>query len=130
MMLAMSTEIAAVGVQDFTGKAQLADSAIAVSLTGNADYAAQDALRQLLGGIHEAATQQPVKSVSFDLWDLEFMNSSCFKTLVSWITQVQELPDDARYQVSFRSNPGFHWQKRSLRALVSFAPELLTITEA
>ena len=64
-----------------------------------------------------------------DLRDLEFMNSSCFKSFVSWITDIQELEPAQQYKVRFLSNSKLHWQKRSLHSLRCFAVELITVTE-
>jgi len=63
------------------------------------------------------------------LRQLEFMNSSCFKSFVSWVTDIQELDDAKRYKVRFLSNPTYHWQKRSLHSLRCFAVELITVVE-
>jgi hypothetical protein len=57
------------------------------------------------------------------------MNSSSFKSFVSWITNIQELEADHQYKVKFLSNPSMHWQKRSLHSLRCFAVELITVTE-
>ncbi|HEY4181544.1 MAG TPA: hypothetical protein VGM90_32075 [Kofleriaceae bacterium] len=126
----MSTEIAAVDAEDFKGQALHDGEAIETSLQGTADYAALDALEMMLGRVHAEAKRLGVRNVTVDMRKLEFMNSSCFKTLVSWITDVQELPEAARYKVTFLSNPKLYWQKRSLHSLRSFAVDLVTITEA
>ena len=62
-----------------------------------------------------------------DFERLEFMNSSCFKNFVAWINRVQEMEARSRYQIRFVSNPGLHWQKRSLSALQCFAVDLVQI---
>jgi hypothetical protein len=66
--------------------------------------------------------------VEVDFRDLEFLNSSCFKAFVTWFAQVQELADGEQYNIRLISNPRKHWQRRSLGALGSFAPGLVTIT--
>jgi hypothetical protein len=68
-----------------------------------------------------------VREVAIDLHQLEFMNSSCFKNVVSWLNRVQELPTTAQYYVRFLSNPALLWQRRSLHALQCFANELVRI---
>ena len=62
-----------------------------------------------------------------DVRELEFMNSSCFKSIVSWLTSIMELPPPEQYKVHFLSNPERLWQRRSLHALRSFALMLVTI---
>ncbi len=58
---------------------------------------------------------------------LEFMNSSCMKTFVTWIGLDQGLEADKQYKIRFRSNPEIHWQRRSLHALSRFAADLVTV---
>ncbi len=126
----MSTEVAAVSGEDFTGTATHDGSVITAMLEGNADYAALDAVEMLLNRTHTEAKRLAVTEVVVDLRHLEFMNSSCFKCFVSWITEIQELVEPAQYKVRFLSNPQLHWQKRSLHSLRCFAVDLITVTEA
>ena len=126
----MITEIVALRGEDFAATATHEGSAITAHLEGNADYAALDAVEMLLNRTHAEAKRLAVSEVIIDLEKLEFMNSSCFKCFVSWITEVQELPPPAQYKVRFLSNPQLHWQKRSLHSLRCFAVELITVTEA
>ena len=123
----MSTEVASVSGEDFAGTASHDGTAITVQLKGNADYAALDGIEMLLTRTHAEAKRQQVAEVIVDLKQLEFMNSSCFKGFVSWITDIQELPENAQYKVRFLSNPAMHWQKRSLHSLRCFAVELITV---
>jgi hypothetical protein len=126
----MSTEVAAVTGEDFAGTASHEENAIHAKLTGNADFAALDAVEMLLRRTHSEARRLGVREVVVDLKQLEFMNSSCFKCFVSWIADIQELAEPAQYKVKFVSNPQLHWQKRSLHSLRCFAVELITIAEA
>ncbi len=79
---------------------------------------------------HAEAKRLSARKVVIDLRELEFMNSSCFKCFVSWISDVQDLPEGQLYKVEFLSNPQLHWQKRSLHSLRCFAVELITVTES
>ena len=123
------TEVVTVSGDDFAGAAHHDGDTIAVMIKGNADYAALDALEMLLTRVHAEARRLGVKEAVVDLRSLEFMNSSCFKSFVSWINDVQELDEPQRYKVKFRSNPKLHWQKRSLHSLRCFAVELITVVE-
>jgi anti-anti-sigma regulatory factor len=49
-----------------------------------------ETVEKLLTTVHEQATASHVAEVKVDLRCLELMNSSCFKSFVSWISQVQE----------------------------------------
>lgn len=126
----MITEVVAVKGEDFAATATHEGAAIKALLTGNADYAALDAVELLLTRTHAEAKRLAVSEVIVDLKQLEFMNSSCFKCFVSWITDIQELAQPAQYKVKFLSNAQLHWQRRSLHSLRCFAVELITVTEA
>jgi hypothetical protein len=126
----MSMEVVAVSGEDFMATAIHEGSAITALLKGNADYAALDAVEMLLSRTHAEAKRLAVSEVIVDLKLLEFMNSSCFKCFVSWITDIQELAVPAQYKVRFLSNAHLHWQKRSLHSLRCFAVELITVSEA
>ena len=103
------------------------DGRITACLRGNADLRAQESLKAFLPAIHAEAMRLEVREVVVDLRALEFMNSSCFKALVTWVTQVQELPEERRYGIRFRSSAQLHWQRRSLNALRGFAIDLIQL---
>ncbi len=123
------SELVTVTGDDFAGSAHVDGSTVQAVLKGNADYAAFDALEMLLNRIHAETKRLAATEVVVDLRQLEFMNSSCFKSFVSWVTDIQELDDAKRYKVKFLSNPAYHWQKRSLHSLRCFAVELITVVE-
>jgi hypothetical protein len=124
------SELVSVSGDDFSGTAVHDGTAIRARLKGNADYAALDALEMLLNRLHAESKQRAVADVVVDLRELEFMNSSCFKSFVSWITDIQELDEGKRYKVKFISNPKLHWQKRSLHSLRCLAVELISVDES
>ncbi len=103
---------------------------ILVRCRGNADLRAREPLESLLGRVDAEARRLRVAEVEVDLRDLEFMNSSCFKSFVSWIGRVQDLEPEMQYRIRFVSNPSMHWQQRSLHALRCFAVELVSIETA
>lgn len=123
------SELLSVKGEDFAGVATQEGTTITASLKGNADYAAIDAVEKLLDKTHTEATRTSATEVVIDMRQLEFMNSSCFKCFVSWITEIQELPEAQQYKVKFQSNSQLHWQKRSLHSLRCFAVELITVAE-
>ena len=103
------------------------DAGLMVRLSGTADLRVTETVEKLLATVHEQAMASHVAEVKVDLRSLEFMNSSCFKSFVSWISQVQELGVSAQYRIHFYSNPAILWQRRSLNALSCFAAHLVTI---
>ena len=94
-------------------------------LTGTADGRAMQPLAQLLPALHTRVLELGAKKVVVDCTDLEFMNSSCFKSFVTWIATAEEA--GLKYQIVFVSSPKQLWQRRSLHALVTFAPRLVSI---
>jgi hypothetical protein len=120
-------EVISVASGELHGDASHQDGVMTVRIAGVADYAALDALEELLGAVHDECVRSKVKQTDVDLRQLEFMNSSCFKCLVSWITVLQEIAPAAQYKIAFISNPQMHWQKRSLHSLQCFAETLITV---
>ncbi len=100
---------------------------LVVRLTGTADLRVTETVEKLLTTVHQQATSGHLGEVKVDLRGLEFMNSSCFKSFVTWISEVQELAESAQYRILFFSNPAILWQRRSLNALSCFAAHLVTI---
>ncbi len=116
-----------VSLRDFSASVTAESGTIEVRLTGNADMAAKDGLDALLPGVHAEAQRMGVHEVRIDFRELEFMNSSCFKSFVSWISDVGELEAKKQYKIRFISKPEMHWQRRSLHALRCFAVDLITV---
>lgn len=100
--------------------------ALVAKLSGTADLRVTDSVEAILNRVHQKAMELGIVEVHMDLRELEFMNSSCFKSFVSWISDVSELPT-GQYRIRFLSNPSILWQRRSLHALSCFAAELVTI---
>jgi hypothetical protein len=119
--------IASVHDVDFAAEASVSDGVLRASVSGNADLNVRLALERFLAAVHEEARNQKLRNVSLDVRQLAFMNSSCLKSLVVWVTQIQDLPADQRYQVTLVSSPTLYWQKRSLVAISSLASDIVTI---
>lgn len=100
---------------------------LVVELVGNADHRTSDQMRELCVRLHTAALVAKVTAAVIDLRQLEFMNSSCFKALVTWVSDIQDLEPPTRYKLRAFSNPGIPWQKRSLQSLQYFAVDLVTV---
>jgi hypothetical protein len=98
-----------------------------LSLRGNAESSAADDLIGLFRRLHDECVRTGVRDVRIDLRDLEFMSSSCFKSFVSWVLQIEELSAGARYAVVLVQSPAHHWQERSLHALAAMGPDVISI---
>jgi anti-anti-sigma factor len=120
-------DVAPIDDPTFTAAVACAGDGLLVTLAGNGDVRAQDALEVFLGQLHGEADRLGVTQVEIDCRELKFMNSCCLKALVSWIGAVQD--SGGHYRICFLSNPRLHWQKRSFRALTCFAAELVTVQQ-
>jgi hypothetical protein len=119
------TDITNISEETFKASAVQDGDDIVLRLTGNADVVAKRHLDSLLNTVHDHARQRGIGRVYVDIRQLAFMNSSCFKDLISWLDKVREARE--RYYVTFQSSSSRHWQKRSLHALSCFAPDLVAI---
>jgi hypothetical protein len=111
----------------FETRRELRGDRIGIALIGNADLRVRLDLAEWLADVHAEALRLKVEAVDVDVTALEFMNSSCFKGFVGWLTNIMELPKDRQYRVTFHSNPETLWQRRSLHALRSFALMIVTV---
>ena len=102
------------------------ETGLVAKLSGTADLRVTDSVEAILTRVHQKALELGIPEVRMDLRELEFMNSSCFKSFVSWISEVSDLTA-GQYRIRFLSNPSILWQRRSLNALSCFAAELVTI---
>ena len=103
------------------------DPVLTVVLTGNADMRAREPLHALLISLHEEACRIAAKEVVIDFRAVDFMNSSCLKEFVGWLTQVQESGPERFYKICFLSAAVMSWQRRSLQALRWFAMDAIRI---
>ncbi len=84
-------------------------------------------LNPFVDAAHKELSAAGVKHIDVDLRDLEFCNSSGFKSFIYWIQLIQKLPAPQQYKLRFKTNPQRRWQKTSLLALSCFAVELTEI---
>jgi hypothetical protein len=123
----MSTNIEAIREHDFTADVAQSDRSFTVTIAGNADLNVKTQLDRFLAMVHTDAQRLKLEEVTVDFRRLDFMNSSCLKCLVSWITRIQDLPAASQYRLTFVSSPAMYWQKRSLHALSCLASDLVTV---
>jgi anti-anti-sigma factor len=112
---------------DFSANAGGAGPELTITLSGNADLNVKVELERFMTAVHEEARRTGTKEVIVDVRDLEFMNSSCLKSFVWWISSVQALAAAHQYKITFVSSPSMYWQRRSLRALAGLAREIVAV---
>jgi hypothetical protein len=115
--------------KSFRAEAVLDAGGVAVRFTGTADLNVKPHVDRFLCEVHAEACRTDVASVSVDMSGLDFINSSCLKAFVTWITTVQEMAQ-GRYQISFMFKPARDWQKRSVEALSRLGEDVVTTREA
>ena len=88
---------------------------LVVRISGEAAMHSVEALSDYLKTLHREALQRRVAAVVVDIQELRFLNSACFKVLISWIASVAR--GEPQYRITFVGNHEIAWQKRSLVAL-------------
>jgi len=86
-----------------------------------------EVLNPFVEAVHAQLVARRASEISVDFLDLEFCNSSGFKSFVFWLEQIRRLPEAQRYRLRFISSAGRRWQRVSLLALTSFGGENVTI---
>jgi hypothetical protein len=112
---------------DFNAHASASERSILVRLTGTADLTVKNHLDSFLRAVHTEARRRLAEVVTVDVRQLDFINSSCLKSFVWWISTVQEQPGKGRYRIIFLSSPSKPWQRRSLSSLACIASDIITV---
>jgi len=100
---------------------------VEVRLRGSAELGSKATLDEFFSDVFAAS--QGRREVIVDLTQLEYMNSSSLKSLLSWIVRVRDLPEPQRHKIRLLSNPELHWQQRSLHSLVSMCGDVIEVEE-
>jgi hypothetical protein len=117
----------AIHEDDFDAEASVQGTNMQVALTGTADLTVKRQLDYFLHNLHAQAQKRALGQVSVDVRRLEFMNSSCLKSLAWWVGAVQEQPPDRRYRIVFLSSPTMYWQRLSLGNLANLAHDIISV---
>ena len=93
--------------------------------TGEAEGAA--VLDRYLGVMHQHALARELREVVIELWELEFINSSCLKAMVAWIYKVDT--EGRPYKIRLLRDASLHWQRTSIATLQRLAPEIVIVED-
>jgi len=80
--------------------------------------------------VHAHVLEAGAKEIRVDLTQLEFCNSSGFKSFIHWIERIQQAPDPKRYKLRFLSSKDRRWQRASLLALSCYGVNIVVIDGA
>lgn len=105
-------------------EAQLNGAALTLAFRGTGDLEAIEPLAEYLAGAFDDVQRLAISQIRFDFKALEFMNSSCFKAFVTFIERTKH---GSSVSIVFVTDPGHHWQRRSLEALRRLAMGRVTI---
>jgi hypothetical protein len=117
--------VATFEVEKLSGAAELDGGRVAARLSGTASHRDLSALDAFLAKVLAEAHRVLASAIILDLRDVGYMNSSHFKSLVSWLGRVART--EPRLEVTLRANAEHHWQKRSLDALGHLAEGLVRV---
>jgi hypothetical protein len=84
-------------------------------------------LNPFVDAVHAHALEAAAKEVRVDLTQLEFCNSSGFKSFIHWIEKIQQAPEPRRYRLRFISTKERKWQRTSLLALSCYGVNIVAI---
>jgi hypothetical protein len=118
-------ELGAIDTPGLTCSQHLDDAKLTIAFNGTGDVAAIELLGDYLKRVHGEAERLLVTEVTCDFRQLSFMNSSCFKAFVLWIDTVKNAARS--YRIRFLTDPGMHWQRRSLEALRRLATNVVSV---
>ena len=103
------------------------DERLRMTFEGRAETEERPLLNQFLTASDEHAQRLKVTEVEVDLRTLKFMNSSCFKEFVLWVSTVKGRAKDRQYRMRFIASKKIRWQYASLHSLSCFAIDLIQI---
>lgn len=117
-----------VNQEQFSAKLSPLSAGIRVLFRGNISTPdPASVLNPFVDAVHDRAQESGEREVSVDLKDLEYCNSSGFKSFIHWIRRIKEMPEERRYKLRFLTSSERKWQRTSLLALTVFAEELVEI---
>lgn len=111
--------------KSFRAAALLEGEGVAVRFSGTADLNVKPLVDRFLCDVHAEVCRIDVRDVTVDMSALEFINSSCLKAFVTWITTVQAMAA-GRYHIAFMFKPARDWQRRSVDALSRLGQDVVT----
>ena len=80
-----------------------------------------------LKNVHDFILKKNLKSVTIDITELNFLNSSGIKEFVDLILKLERLPDDQKYTLKFLCSKDILWQEQSMFALTFLNIDLVKI---
>ncbi len=108
-------------------EASLQDDVLTVHLSGVADQGTQEAVAAVTAAMNADAVRLGVATAVVDLRGLEFMSSSCLKSLLTRLAGLQQGDSPPPYVVKFVLDADQSWQHRTADALRRLAPDVVSV---
>ncbi|WP_437669804.1 hypothetical protein [Sorangium sp. So ce131] len=122
-----SLRLEPVALDSFGAETILRDDTVSVRLTGTGDMAAAGPLGGHLKALQQEVARLSARAVVFDVRALHFLNSSCLKAFISFVSGLAGL--GLRCRTEFLTDARLPWQRRSLAAIERMSPELVSIAD-
>ena len=87
-------------------------------------------IQPFLRRLHDAAVQLRLTSVSVDVTELTFVNSSAIRLFVDWTMWAKGDGAEPCYNLVFRTTGRITWQRLTIAALTALAPGVVRVEEA
>lgn len=68
--------------------------------------------------LHKQIVEQGIKNITFDVTDLEHLNSAGIREIVNWILMLDELNENEKYYIHFLYSSKYLWQESSISTFV------------
>ncbi|CAN92481.1 hypothetical protein WME95_12995 [Sorangium sp. So ce327] len=98
---------------------------LSIKLTGTGDMAAAAPLGAYCKEVQHEVRRLSLAAVEFDIRALYFLNSSCLKAFIAFISGVTGQGPSCK--IRFVTDARLGWQRRSLAALERMSPGLVSI---
>jgi anti-anti-sigma factor len=100
---------------------------LVLRLAGQADLKDNAELSACLLTAHSSALANGARKAVVDVREVQFMNSTALAAFVTWVAELQKVEMPRRYRILFRGDGKRRWQRGSLHAMASFAPEHVSV---
>lgn len=87
-------------------------------------------IQPFLRRLHDAAVKDRLSSVCVDVTELTFVNSSAIRLFVDWTMWAKGDAVEPCYTLVFRTTSRITWQRMTVAALTSLAPNVIKVEEA
>lgn len=102
---------------NFVFQDQNTESEIFLKVIGKIATNSSDQFDIFFSNLHKEIIDNNIKTIKLDALNLEYINSTAIKTLISWISSVKKLPTDQRYNINFIYSGSSPWQETTFSML-------------